>query len=150
MPPRKRRIRVIIDTNVIIGFHLSTDPQSANSRVFSLWRDRRELQLVVSDETVAEYFEVLQRHGVPERRIRRLNERLRRRETVTHVGLGARPTASRDPDDNVVLAAAVAGKVKFLITNDHDLLDLPEVERKKFKFIILSPSEFLAHVKSSS
>jgi putative PIN family toxin of toxin-antitoxin system len=115
-----------------------------------LWRDHRELQLVVSDETVAEYFEVLQRHGVSERRIRHLDKRLRRRETVTHVGLGARPTASRDPDDNVVLAAAVAGKVKFLITNDNDLLDLPEGERKKFKFTILSPSEFLARIRSSN
>ena len=54
---------------------------------------------------------------------------------------------SRDPDDNLLLATAVAGKAKFLITHDRDLLDLPEAQRRKFKFEIVTPGDFLARLE---
>lgn len=146
MPRRKDRIPVVLDTNVVLGFYLSRERESANSKVYRLWRDRRQLQMVVSDETVTECLEVLGRLGVSASRIARLRERFRRRETVTHVALGARPTESRDPDDNIILAAAVAGKAKFLITNDRDLLDIPAAAKNRFKFNIMTPSAFLAHI----
>ena len=143
MPSRKERIAVVLDTNVIVGYYLSRVPQSANARVFRLWRDQRKLQLIVSDEVVTEYLEVLPRLHIEEPRIKRFAERLQRRETVTHVRLGSRFASSRDPDDNVMLATAVTGKAKFLITNDRDLLDLPEKQRQRFKFEIVRPQEFL-------
>lgn len=37
--------------------------------------------------------------------------------------------ASRDPDDNVVLATAITGRAKFLVTNDRDLLELSALNR---------------------
>lgn len=144
MPRRKRRIPVVFDTNVLIAFHLSTHPQSANSQVCRLWRDQRKLQLVVSAETIAEYLDVLRRLNVSEDSMRRLTERFERRSTITKVKLGAHPRASRDPNDNFVLATAQAGRVKFLVTNDRDLLDLSEAGKRKFKFTIVSPLEFLA------
>jgi predicted nucleic acid-binding protein len=52
---------VVLDTNVLIAYYLSKKKDSANSKVFLLWRPRRRLQLVVSDEVVTEYLEVLQR-----------------------------------------------------------------------------------------
>jgi putative PIN family toxin of toxin-antitoxin system len=138
---------VVLDTNVLVGYYLSRNPHSANARVFRLWRDQRKIQLIVSEEIVAEYLEVLPRLLVAESRIKRLAERLRRRETVTHVNLGPRPAASRDPDDNLMLATAIAGRAKLLISNDRDLLELPEAQRRKFKFEIVTPSEFLARLK---
>ena len=85
MPSRKERIAIVLDTNVIVGYYLSRAPQSVNARVFRLWRDQRKLQLIVSDEVVAEYMEVLLRLQVGEPRIARFAERLRRRDTVTHL-----------------------------------------------------------------
>jgi putative PIN family toxin of toxin-antitoxin system len=146
VPPRKERIAVVLDTNVIVGYYLSRVPQSANARVFRLWRDQRKLQLIVSDEVVAEYLEILSRLQVKEQRINRLAERLQRRNTVTHVNLGARFSASRDPDDNIMLAVAKVGKVRFLITNDRDLLDITVVQRRRFRFEIVRPQEFLAQL----
>jgi len=143
VPPRKKRLALVLDTNVIVGYYLSRTPQSANARVFRLWRDQRKLQLIVSDEIVSEYLEVLQRLHVEEPRIRRFAERLQRRETVTHIRLGSRFASSRDPDDNIMLATAVTGKAKFLVTNDRDLLDLPEDQQQRFKFEIVRPQEFL-------
>lgn len=87
---------------------------------------------------------MLERIGIDARRIARLEERLKGRDTVTLVTPGPQPTESRDPDDNMMLAAAIAGKAKFLITNDRDLLDIPAAGRRKFRFQILTPKQFLA------
>jgi len=125
VPPRKERIPVVLDTNVVISYYLGRNRQSASAQIFRLWRDLRRVQLVVSDVVIDEYLEVLRRVGVSEERIARLMERFERRQTVTHANLGARFTESRDPDDNLILATAAAGKVKYLVTNDHDLLDIP-------------------------
>ena len=150
MSPRKDRTRVVLDTNVLLGYYLSTHPQSANARVYLLWRTRRALQLVVSDETVTEYLEVLKRVGIPEVRIRRLEERIRKRDTVTHVTLGARPTESRDPDDNLMLATAAVGRAEYLVTNDRDLLDIPADGMRKFKFAVVTPAQFLAALEEKA
>lgn len=48
------------------------------------------------------------------------------------------PTDSRDPDDNNVLQVALFMKANFIITGDHDLLDLKEIEG----VTIINPSTF--------
>lgn len=106
MPARKDRVRVVLDTNVLVGYYLSRSPRSANAQVIRLWRDLRQLQLVVSDPVVEEYLEVLRRLGVEESRVQRFTQRLSGRNTVSHVNLGPRFAASRDPDDNTMLATA--------------------------------------------
>ena len=146
MPSRKERIAVVLDTNVIVGYYLSRTPKSANGQVFRLWRDQSKLQLIVSNNVVAEYLEVLDRLQVGEPRVRRFAERLRQRATVTTVRLGPRFTMSRDPDDNLLLATAAVGKAQYLITNDRDLLDLTTVQRRKFTFAIVTPQELLAQL----
>lgn len=146
MPRRKERIPITLDTNVIVSYYLSRHRESASSQIVQLWRDQHNLQLVVSDVVINEYLEVLRRVGVSEERLARLMERFNRRQTVTHVNLGARYTESRDPDDNLILATAAAGKVRFLVTNDHDLLDIPPAQRRRFKFEIVTPQEFLRQV----
>ncbi len=143
MPPRKERIAVVFDTNILIAFYLSRNLKSAVKTIFGLWRIHRKLQLIVSKETVAEYLEILERVNIPQKRIDTFLERIEKRLTVTKVSLGKIPTESRDIDDNFVLATALVGKANFLITNDKDLLDIAESDKKKFKFQIVSPIEFL-------
>lgn len=146
MPPRKNRVVVVLDTNVVVGFYLSRNQASPNAQVFRLWRDRRKLQLILSSELTTEYLEVLPRLGVGEKKVARLAGRLESRETITHVNLGARATESRDPKDNSVLSTAAAGKARFLVTNDRDLLDIPASQRKKFKFEIVTPADLLTRL----
>jgi len=143
VPPRRDRVAVVLDTNVVVAYYLSTSERSASRQIFHLWRDIRCLQLIVSHEIEDEYVEVLRRVGVAEQRLRRFRRRLEQRGTVTHVRLGARPTASADPDDNVVLATAVVGKAQYVITNDPDLLDIAAEEKKRFRFSIVTPASFL-------
>jgi len=143
MPPRKERIAVVFDTNVVIANYLGKNPNSAARKIFGLWRKQRKLQLIVSNETVAEYLEILERLDIPQKRIDTFSDRIEKRLTVTKVSLGKIPTESRDIDDNLILATALVGKADFLITNDKDLLDIAEKDKKKFKFQIVTPIEFL-------
>ena len=137
---------MVLDTNVVVGHYLSRSGDSSNARVFRLWRDRRVLQIVVCPDIVAEYLGVLSRLRIPDRRVRRFEDRLRRRDTAMHVHLGARFVVSRDPDDNVFLAAAAAGRAKYLITNDRDLLDIPREGHREFRFETLTPQDFLGRL----
>lgn len=143
MPARKERISVVFDTNIVIGNYLGKNPKSAIRKIFALWRIQRKIQLIVSYETIAEYLEILNRLNIPPKRIKTFLERIEKRQTVTKVSLGKIPTESRDADDNLILATALAGKADFLITNDKDLLDISASDKKKFKFQIVSPFEFL-------
>jgi putative PIN family toxin of toxin-antitoxin system len=133
---------------VFVGHCLTGNPLSPNTRVVRLWRDERSIQLIVSDEVAEEYLDVLRRLHAGEPRIQRFAERLQRRETVTRANLGSCPTDSRDPDDNVMLATAVAGKARFVVTNDRDLLEIPHVARRRFRFAIVTPVELLERVES--
>ena len=49
-------------------------------------------------------------------------------------------TVSRDPDDNRILEAAVAGAADYIVTGDQDLLVLGEFEG----IAIVTPTRFLA------
>jgi putative PIN family toxin of toxin-antitoxin system len=104
------------------------------------------LQLVVSEEVVTEYVVLLQRLRIPPKRGEAFRQRLRRQDIITHVNLGPRFTKSRDPDDNMLLAAAAVGKTRFLVTNDRDLLDIPATQRREFRFEIVTPQELLTRV----
>lgn len=143
MPRRKDRLPVVLDTNVIISHYLGKKPYSASAQIFRLWRYERKLQLIVSSEVTDEYFEVLERVHIAEQRIARFRQQLQKADIVTHINLGARHAISRDSDDDVLLATAAAGQAQFLVTNDHDLLDIPAAQKKRFRFEIVTPGEFL-------
>ena len=147
MARRKARLPVVLDTNVVVGALLSTKRQAANQRVYRLWL-HRQLQLIVSPEIAAEYLELIERLRISPARATAFRERLQRHDIITHVNLGARFTESRDPDDNLILATAAAGKAKYLISNDYDLLDIPAAQRRRFKFEILSPKAFLMRLEA--
>jgi uncharacterized protein len=51
-------------------------------------------------------------------------------------------TVKRDPDDDVVLAAALGGRAAHLVTYDRDLLDLG----KPFGIQTLRPEAFVSHL----
>ena len=74
MPPRRERIAVVFDTNVLIAFYLSRNSKSAVAKIIRLWRNERKLQMIVSVEIIAEYLEILERVGIIENRIERLKE----------------------------------------------------------------------------
>lgn len=58
MAARRRRVPVVLDTNILVATFLSRNPRSASVRVYRMWAARR-LQLVISNEIEEEYLGVL-------------------------------------------------------------------------------------------
>jgi putative PIN family toxin of toxin-antitoxin system len=146
VPRRKDRIPIVLDTNVLVANYRGHRPDSVNARVVALWRAQRRLQLIVCQEIIDEYLGVLGSLGLSESRLKLLSDQLRTHRTVTHVRPGARNKLSRDPDDDLFLATAQAGSAKFLVTHDHDLLEIPQSRRRSLKFKILTPTDFLNEI----
>lgn len=114
--------RVVLDTNTLISAMLFS---GVASRLLPLWQSRR-LEVLVSKPILQEYVRVLAypKFGLDADEIRGLIEeellpfvstvRVRRRLRVVE----------RDPDDDKFLECAVAGRAKYVVTGDQDLLVL--------------------------
>jgi putative PIN family toxin of toxin-antitoxin system len=137
----------VLDTNVLVAALLARDRRSPNLRLYRLWGQRR-IQLVVSDEIVAEYLAVLTELRVPSEQVERFGHRLRSRSTVTYVRPRRPIRLSRDPSDNPLLAAAAAAEARFLATNDQDLLEIPAELLRPYRFHIVRPAEVLVALQA--
>ena len=132
------RERVVIDTNVLISglFSTTSTPALAVDRAVT------KAQLVATTDTLRELIEKLQSPKFDRyvRRERRdaLLERVASLVEIIDVLQPIR--ASRDPQDDKFLEAAVNGLADVIVTGDKDLLDL-----NPFRGIaIVTPATYLA------
>lgn len=125
----------MLNTSVIIS-HLYG---GASRKVVDLWK-HGHLQLIISTEIVEEYLQVLQKSPLlTERGFQALQLWFSHKSKVTAVRPGMRFKVCRDENDDMFLDAAYAGKAKYIISWDKDLLAI-----EKFKGIkIVNPGEFL-------
>jgi putative PIN family toxin of toxin-antitoxin system len=127
--------RVILDTNVFVGSAYNAG--SASRRIVDACREGK-LRLVVSEPIRREYERMLPRA------IRRPNELAQARELIDAAEVvepGLTPRVVRDdPDDDKFFAAAWAGEVDAVISNDRGLLDVNGTEGVR----IVRPGEFEA------
>ena len=91
---------------------------SASAGLLRAWRASL-CSVIVSPALLAEYLDVLQRpaFAVPADRARRLCEQIAARAIVVKPRAG-RPLLKADPDDDMVLKTALAGKADFLVTDN--------------------------------
>jgi len=136
------RLRVLIDTNVLVSYLLTPDPQSTIPSIItaafegkysllisealltelaSTIKDRKQLAKRISVEQVEKLIEVLKIIAEP---LSEINEPI--------------PSVTRDPKDDYLLAYALLGRADYLVTGDEDLLVLGEIEGVK----IVPPVEF--------
>jgi len=142
--PRKKRTPVVVDTNVLVRSFKARSAANWNRRVISLWLIERKLQLIVSEELIDEYLEIFSDVvGLDSETLHEWRLRFEHDRRSTLCGLGRRYTESRDPDDNVLLATATTGRASYLITNDRDLLELPEEFQYTLPYDIVTPQTFL-------
>jgi putative PIN family toxin of toxin-antitoxin system len=136
---------VVLDTNIFVRNFKSRSKTTPNRRIVRLWLLDRKIQLIVSEEIVVEYLEIYDEVLAMERDlVSAWRERFTDDPRTTFVNIARREGASRDPDDNVFLSTAQAGRAKYLVTNDRDLLDIPQPARRGWRFSILNPAQFLA------
>ncbi len=143
----KAPLKVVLDTNVFVGRFLARQPRSANRVIIHSWLVTRRFQLVVSREIREEYLRIFREVlEFDAETISRWQQRFTRRRFVKTVNPKIKPTLSRDPNDDMFIAAAKAAKAQFLVTNDRDLLEISEVDRLRLAFLIVTPQQFLKHL----
>lgn len=135
---------VVIDTNVFIS--------AAGSRASSSWRcfvllARRHFQLAVTREILEEYEDTARRLSRATGRFRGMDWRpLFRWVQDNAVYCSPAPLGkqrSRDADDDIFLACALAGGAKIVVSHDADLLALG----KPYGVEMLKPAIFVARFK---
>jgi uncharacterized protein len=135
--------RAVLDTTVLVSAFLNPSPGGATSELLQFASERR-FTLVLSEPIFSEAEDVL---------LTRKHLRKRYRYTDAAVAeyiAGLRHAAVlatdlpalcivRDPEDNIILATAVAGAADYLCSRDRDLLEL----HHHYEIMIVSPEDLL-------
>jgi len=144
MTRRKRRDNVVVDTNVFLANFLSPRTNSPNRRVIRLWLIEKAFKLAVTREIETEYLRIFSDVlGFDNNLLLRWQERFNNKRLTESVNRHINLRISRDPNDDMFIAVAIAARAKFLITNDRDLLDISDADKRKLKFQIVTPGQFL-------
>ena len=117
-------MRLVVDTNVLVSALLSAT--SSPARLVLLWRAGR-FDLLTATEQLDEVARVTRYPKIRERLTPTVAGRLVNDLRALAVTFDALPAVdvSPDPDDNYLLAIAMAGSADFLVTGDkRDLLGL--------------------------
>ncbi|MFH1903317.1 MAG: putative toxin-antitoxin system toxin component, PIN family [Candidatus Omnitrophota bacterium] len=129
------KYRVVLDTNVIISGLWSGPPR----KIIDNWQEGN-IQVLVSQEILTEYLEVLERFNLPpETQEDFLLLFIEFAKTVfvkpPHTAL----VIKEDPADNKFLSCAWEGKADYIVSGDRHLLQLSH-----YKMIsIITPREFV-------
>lgn len=134
-------MRIVVDTTVLVSALLS--PSGAPARMLRFW-EADSFELVVSEEILAEYVRVLAYPRIAKRltltreSVEELVGAFRQFATLVEPDESLRVIAD-DPDDDKVLACAVAGGAEYVVSGDEHLLSLGEYQGIQ----ILPPAELL-------
>ena len=133
--------RAVVDTNVFVGS--AWNATSASRRIVEACRSG-ELTLVISSAIRREYDRIIPRAVRRQGELGRIEDALSRAQIVEPEEQPR--VVPGDPDDDKIVAAAVAGRADVLITNDDHLLALGEYHGVR----ILRPGDFLEQCGSGS
>ncbi len=135
-------MRVVLDTNVLVSAFISKRGHSAN--ILDIVTAFEEMTLVLSDEILEEFEDVMAREEVRERfdySVAEINEfasAIRSVAEIVKVKSKFR-LMEEDPKDDMVLNTAYDGRATCIVSGDGHLQNL-----KKFRSIrIVSPRQFM-------
>lgn len=128
-------IRIVFDTNVYIAALL----RPGLSEELVKRGLKGEFKIITSESILQELEQKLrEKSGFASEQINILLAEIRSKAEIIHTELSQSPTASRDPNDQHILACALGGKAQLIITLDQDLLVLKNWQ----KIGIIHPKTF--------
>jgi putative PIN family toxin of toxin-antitoxin system len=127
---------VVLDTNVLI----SAIVFGGKPRLILEMVIRGEIDLILSDPILQEVQGVLsgKKFHYPVQVVVEIAHQLASLATIVYPQQEIK-VIKNDPPDNRILECAAAGKVRYIVSGDEDLLSLQSYERIK----IITPDEFL-------
>jgi len=124
-------MRILYDTNVLVTLVSRREAVLRLKKQFSAGQDA----LIVSGYMLNEVEDVLGRFKLTRQRVKAAIRHLERIAQIVEPSKVEK--VCRDPDDDNILAAALAGKADYIVTTDKDLLVL-----RKYKGIqIITPTD---------
>lgn len=139
-------MRVVLDTNVVISATLIQGGKE--DQILRAWQ-YKAFELVFSPQILEEvgralFYEKLQKfRWMTEEEITMLLQRLAQESLLVPGRVTV--AASRDPEDNKFLAAAIEGEARYVVSGDKDLLDL-----KTYRGVrIVTPAAFLRALRKA-
>lgn len=132
-------MKVVLDTNVLVSGIFWKGPPN---RILQLWLAGR-FELLTSTEILDEYRRVAEElnQKYPRVDLRPLMDLITLRSHLVQPGPGPLPYC-QDPDDIKFLAAALAGRAKFLVSGDRHLLRVGRYPRGR----VVTAADFLREV----
>ena len=130
------KTKATLDTNILVSaFGWKGNPKQVLNKVIT-----GETELVISDKQFKELAEVLE---YPKFRFT-TQQKDRFKALILEIATFVKPVKKidaikEDPDDNMILECAIAGDVNYIVTGDHDLLNLKEFRGVKMR----TPKQFL-------
>lgn len=134
-------MKIVLDTNVwLSGIFWDGEASKILEKA-----EKKVVQIIISEDILSEIITVLNRESNFQRYI--LNLKLSIEEllrTILSISTLIKTKTKlniikEDPKDNIILEAAVDGKVKYLVSYDNHLLNMIEFRNVK----IIHPKEFL-------
>lgn len=145
------RPRALFDTNLFLNYLMSPAPAGTAVDAARDAGAEGQFDLLLPEDVIEELAEAISERPdlssrIGERDVNALLDRVlafaRRLPQLEETP----PSISRDPNDDYLLVLATTYAVDILVTRDHDLLDLGEVQGVK----IVDPAAFLALLRSGS
>ena len=136
----KKKIRIILDTNIWISFLITKSMKGIDRLIFN-----DKAVLLFSDELMTEFIDVTSREKLipyfTKEDIASLIDLIE--EYAEIIKVNSKVDACRDKEDNFLLSLAKDGKSDYLITGDKDLLVIESFGKTK----IISLTDFLEKYK---
>ncbi|MEK6792286.1 MAG: putative toxin-antitoxin system toxin component, PIN family [Nanoarchaeota archaeon] len=122
--------KVVLDTNVLIS---ATIRKGNQFRLLELGR-LNQIQIIISPQILEEVKEVLNRPKFSLSQ-NEIEEALNEIKDITHLVEPSEKVdiVKEDPDDNMIIECAIAGKADYIISGDDDLLELKEYKGIKIR-----------------
>ena len=138
-------MRVTFDTNVLVSAFISKDGTCAD--VLDIVVTFEEIKLVLSEEVLSEFTEVMNRDAVKSRLgytgsdVTEFEAAVRGVAEIVRVKSNAK-AVKEDPDDDVIVNTAIDGKAQYVVSGDRHLRKL-----RKFRGVkVVTPKGFLGIV----
>ena len=120
-----RSYKVIIDTNIWISFLIGKSLQGIQNHINS-----RHIKIITCDEQIVELTSVFNKPKIKKyftkEQVIEFFELLE--ESSLRIKIKTKSDLCRDPKDNYLVSLALDSKADYLITGDHDLLELKIID----------------------
>lgn len=141
------KIRVVLDTNVILAYTKTKFEDSPNKEIICRW-GKGQFDVLWSKDVINEYISKMKFFGIPEETIIKTISHFIQFGEAVEIKFYHYEVYPEDAKDICFVLCALNGYGSHIITYDYHLLDLAGEYMQKFSITILKPVPFLQELRA--